>query len=194
MALSREKSSRFQENRNGKIVSLPLHPYPEVPMYKTISVAAVLMALVAFTVSGRLADASPTAHPSPVIVAKGKVLNQSVAIPTTTIFTPKDTGLYRLSIYGTVTKPCTSNCQEWIFFFSWTDDAGVETTIGTNGLPLVWLNGNTPPSAFAVNFNDLPGNVLVFEAVAGSPVTYSVLTTVPDGSSYSLYYVVERID
>jgi len=72
-------------------------------MYKTLCVAALLVGLLALT--GRSSSAAPAPFTPPVTVAKGKLLNQTGLIPTTTIFTPTQTGLYRLSAYSTQTVP-----------------------------------------------------------------------------------------
>src|SRR5258706_4889680 len=73
-------------------------------MFKTLCVAVLLLSTFALT-QARNSTVGPV---SPPIVARGKLLNQTAPIPTTTIFTPTQTGLYRLSVYGTVT---TSTCS-----------------------------------------------------------------------------------
>jgi hypothetical protein len=70
-------------------------------MHKTLCVAVLLLPTFALAQGGK--SATPP-FPSPLIVAKGKLVNQTAPIPTTTIFTPIQTGLYRLSVYATVTK------------------------------------------------------------------------------------------
>jgi hypothetical protein len=55
-------------------------------MYKALCVAALLVGLLALT--GRSSSAAPAPFTSPVIVAKGKLVNQTAPISTTTIFTP----------------------------------------------------------------------------------------------------------
>jgi hypothetical protein len=134
---------------------------------------------------------SPPPLPSPLIVAKGKLVNQTAPIPTTTIFTPYETGLYRMSLYMTTTQRNSSSNQSWNFNLSWTDDAGAET---------VWLladiGAGNLPQAYGTNpyYGTWPGQVITFEAVAGFPVTYSVTQNAPDDSAYSQYFVVERIE
>jgi hypothetical protein len=159
-------------------------------MYKSIS-AAVLLAASFAVISGiRHADALPTTSTSPLIVARGKLLNRSGAIPTTTIFTPAQTGLYRLSVYATVTQSDPNNGGSYGYSVNWTDDAGSEQ--GTGGAVLLWSANSVPPNAGAENPAGWQGNVLLFEAVAGTPVTHS-LTGGPDNSLYSLYYTIERL-
>ena len=159
-------------------------------MYKTLTVAALLLAAFAFTSGSRSADASPTTAIGPAIVAKGKLVNQTAPIPTTTIFTPTQTGLYRLSIYATLTKTDPNSSSYWLVNASYTDDAGPYTlnsllyTGSDNEIGPLWLFGSSPVGA-----------VIPFEAKAGTPVTYSVTQNGnPDNSAYSLYYVLERLE
>jgi hypothetical protein len=166
-------------------------------MYKTLGISLVLLAVFAFTSGSRSADASPSTAVSAPIVAKGKLVNQST-IPTTTIFTPIQSGFYRLSVYMTITSPVT-NASQWSYNLNWSDDAGAEQAQA----PLFAFGYQTPgvyPGAYGTTpvisiGNPGPGAVLTFQAVAGSPVTYSVSGGIPaDGSLFSLYYVVERLE
>src|SRR5258706_13944405 len=88
-------------------------------MFKTLCVAVLLLSTFALT-QARNSTVGPV---SPPIVARGKLLNQTAPIPTTTIFTPTQTGLYRLSVYGTVT---TSTCSgsSGVPKSQWTHDVG----------------------------------------------------------------------
>ena len=163
-------------------------------MYKTLCVLAILLATFDLTSASKTASTSESAPPAlpsyPVIVTRGKLLNQSAPFPATTIFTPTQTGLYRLSVYGTVITACASNCNSWAYWFYWSDDAGAELS---NGYVLSWYNASVPPNAFAPNTGAWPGNVVAFEAVAGVPVKYAVMGSI-DGSAYSLYYTIERLE
>lgn len=133
-----------------------------------------------------------TTFTSPLIVAKRRLVNQTAPIPATTIFTPTQSGLYRLSMYATVTQANPATNDNWYTHIYWSDDAGAEESNGA-GYILSWNSGNTPPSAWAASTGDQPGLVITFEAVAGMPISYAV-TGVADGSAFSLYYVVERIE
>jgi hypothetical protein len=126
---------------------------------------------------------------SPQIVAKAKLPHQTATIPTTTIYTPAQTGLYRLSIYATLTKTDNS-ASYWLVNVSYTDDAGPYTlnellyTGSDNEIGPLWLFGSSPVGA-----------VIPFEAQAGTPITYSVTQNgPPDNSAYSLYYTLERLE
>jgi hypothetical protein len=157
-------------------------------MYKSVCALIVLLAVFAFTSGSRSADASPTTPIGPAIVAHAKLANQTAPIPTTTIFTAKTAGLYRMSIYQTLTtaNPTSQSC--WEVIVNWSDDAGTEEgqtncVFGSQTLPQAYLN---PP---------FPGQVFTFEVTAGSPVTYSVAQFgASDGTVYSLYYTLERLE
>ena len=158
-------------------------------MYKTLRVAVLLIATFAFTSGSRSADASPTTPPSPVIVARAKLVNQTSPIPTTTIFTPTQNGLYRLSVYATVTRT-GSVATGWQYDIFWTDDSGPQN--GGQGL-INGSDGNT--GSFTWTNAGNYGAVLVLEAAAGTPITYDILQQgAPDNAAYSLYYTLERLE
>jgi len=159
-------------------------------MYKTVGVAALLVGLLVLT--GRNSSAAPAAFTSPVIVAEGKLLNQTTPIPTTTIFTPPQTGLYRLSVYSFVSTADSSSRLGWNYTLNWTDDAGAESSNN-----ILDVNSNAaPPLAWASvgAFGASPGCVATFEAIARVPVTYSFLRNDADNSAISLYWIVERLE
>jgi len=156
-------------------------------MYKTLTVAALLLAAFAFTSGGRSADVSPTTPISAPIVARAKLVNQTGPIPTTTILTPAQSGLYRLSVYATMT---TSSSSSWSFTPNWTDDSGASLT--TNG---VLLSQGTPGPFFEPGAGFTLGVPIILEAKGGTDITYSVTQSgPPDGSAYSLYYTLERLE
>jgi hypothetical protein len=161
-------------------------------MYKSICVVVVMLAAFAFMSGSKPAGASaPISYASPQIVARGKLLNQNAPIPTTTILTPTQSGLYRLSVYGTVT---TSTCSGsyWSLNPEWTDDSGV---LGSeNGV--LQSNGDClGPFVSVVSYDYLTGATVTFEAKGGTAITYSVSQIgSPDGSAYSLYYTLERLE
>ncbi|HWY19691.1 MAG TPA: hypothetical protein VNX26_00635 [Candidatus Acidoferrum sp.] len=158
-------------------------------MFKTVCAVGLLLGIVALTVSRSAGtqNASPT---YPVVVAKGKLVNQTAPIPTTIFFRPKQTGLYRLSVYATVTKTTPPTIQDnWFYNLYWSDDAGAEQN---SGWELTWASDVGAPSAAAINSGLTTANVTTFEAVGGTSVSYSVTGAV-DGSEFSLYYAVEQL-
>ena len=159
-------------------------------MYKTLTVAALLLAAFAFTPGSRSADASPTTAIGPAIVAKGKLVNQTAPIPTTTIFTPTQTGLYRLSVYATVTTTDPSSQSYWNFNAGWTDDAKAESVT-----TILYSTGNVLGPFDYASVLIVGGTVAPFEAKAGTAITYSITQGgPPDNSAYSLYYTLERLE
>jgi len=130
---------------------------------------------------------------SPAIVAKGKLLKQTNTIPTTTLYTPKQTGLFRLSIYGVL---LTGNGYggTWFVNVGWTDDFGPEAVNSLIG-GTVFYYGQFDQLNLLPAGSPLGGPVLTFEAIVGQPITYSVTSNVNmGGSSYSIYYVLERLE
>ena len=155
-------------------------------MYKALCAAALLMATFALTSGSKPADAAATGLPSPVIVSRMTFKNVTTEIPTTTIFTPQQDGLFRLSLYDVETTPGSGS---WTFFFNWTDDAGAES-----GNSFVLAADGTPPQAYGGAGSGIPGSVMVFRGKSGTPVTFfTFLAGGNDGGTYSLYLTVERL-
>jgi len=153
-------------------------------MYKTLCVAVLLFGTFVLTSGSKPADASPTRPSLPVIVATGKLVDQTAPIPTTTIFTSPQDGLVRVSFYATLTKADPNSHSYWSYNLTWTDDAGPQF----EG-PLLTSCGYTGQ----FNCTGIP-NPLTIEAKTGTAVTYNMTQTgPPDSSSYSLYYTVERL-
>jgi hypothetical protein len=137
------------------------------------------------------AQPSSTTVTSPQIVAKGKLRNQTAPIPTTTIFTPPQDGLYRLSAYATLTRTDVNSVSTWQFSVGWSDDVGPQSA-GS----ILFIQGNTRAGSFVwENFVDLGGASVILESKAGTPITYTVIQTDgPDNSAYALYYTLERLE
>src|ERR1700722_8536882 len=94
-------------------------------MHKVLCVAVLLIPTFVLAQDSKPAS-SATTLPGPVVVARGKVVNRNTVVPTTAIFTPKQTGLYRLSVYGTITAADSNSISYWYYNLGWTDDAGAE--------------------------------------------------------------------
>ena len=165
-------------------------------MYKTLCVAALLLPTFALAQGSK----SPTTTPfsSPLIVAKGKLLNKTVTIPTTTIFTPTQAGLYRLSVYATLTTAATGNAGHWSVNIFWTDNSFVpqsafsilygQDSIGSQFSQL----GNVGLLGQGIFMG---GTTTIIEDESGQPISYSVTQDGgPDNSAYSLYYTLERLE
>jgi hypothetical protein len=158
-------------------------------MYKTLCVAALLLALFALTSGSKPADASATGLPSPTILAKAKLVNQTAPIPATTIFTPSQDGLYRVSVYMSQTQ-LGGGYGAWDFNLNWSDNAGTE-----GATPYELSDNNGFDGHYVNNLNaSLPGATILLEAIRGVPVTYSVQALSSPAGSYELYYVVERLE
>lgn len=138
-----------------------------------------------------------TAGPAyPRVVATVSLTGQTASIPTTTIFTPKKSGLYRVSVYGAMTTPVSENAASWDVFLGWTDDAGAEVT-GFMYIADWWA----PPAAYgscgAGGFSSAAQNgagcVQVVRNVAGQPLTYAVGTYNNPSGTYELFITVEQL-
>jgi hypothetical protein len=159
-------------------------------MYKTLCIAVLLLPTFALTQGSKSAGV----YSSPQIVAKAKLSRQTAPIPMTTILTPVQDGLYRLSVYATLTTTVQTFTSYWAYSLSWTDDAGPQSL-------QAFLYGVDDISGPFFQFNNigftasLGGPVTVFEAKAGTPISYNVIQQgPPDGSAYSLYYTLERLE
>ena len=159
-------------------------------MYKTLALAVLLLPTLTLAQEAKPAPA-PIPLTQPQIVAKGKLPNQTAPIPTTTIFTPTQTGLYRMSVYATIVKADPDSGSSWGYGYYWTDDAGTETTGGI----LAGYGSSLGQFYYENFFSNVGGPSSVFEAKAGTPITYNVYQQGPsDNSVYSLYYTLERLE
>jgi hypothetical protein len=161
-------------------------------MYKTVCVAVLLLPTFALA---QAYNPAPLPFASPLIVAKGKLVNQTAPIPTTTIITPPQSGLFRLSVYATLTKSDSTSDSSWLFNVAWTDDSGVESTSYGEIEPLSTGGFAKLGSFIWSGVDHRYGATLTFEAAAGTSVSYYVHQQGnPDNSSYSLYYTLERLE
>jgi hypothetical protein len=151
----------------------------------------ILAAFTAALILGFASVAALAAEPtSPIIVARINRRNITKSIPTTTVFTPQDTGVFRVSSYLTITTPIAGE-YIWILSLNWGDDAGLETTNLAYG-----FSTQTPPDAYfgniMANENQAP---FTFEAKAGQPVSLT-LEGPPQyaGSVCALAIIIERLE
>jgi hypothetical protein len=161
-------------------------------LYKTLCVAVLFVIALAFMSGSKSVGSAPPALTAPVIVASGRLINQSGNF-TSTIYTPGVSGVYRLSAYATLTTADPLSKSYSYYGFSWTDATG--TPLG----PVYQLTANS--DAVAGPFDDyvsgfiLGGFTRTFQATKGTPITHTMyVTPVLDNSLYSVYYVLERIE
>jgi hypothetical protein len=178
-------------------------------MHKIISY--LLIAGLATWVGGSI-----TSTPSfPRIVAKVALTNQTSTIPATTILTPTQNALYRISVYMVQVYPQTPLCNEGYCGtlaanFQWTDDGGMQMMGGNGNLQsLLQLNLYNAGYGSCVSLDGgvcapmvpastvLPGGVVLVRANAGTPLIYSV-TLVPGGGDqvapYDYFMTVEQLE
>jgi hypothetical protein len=158
----------------------PLIPAGGMSMYKTLCAIALLLGTFALT--GSQSAAVPAATSAPII-ARVALTNQTATIPKTTIFTPTQSGIYRVSPYMGTTQP--NNNGFWYFDFYWTDDGGTRSagqmlSLGSQGF------GQDPNGSVVGSFT--------FRAIAGQPVSYDVSACCGASGAYELFFVVERVE
>lgn len=156
-------------------------------MYKVRYLFTLLLLLLAIS-NTKFAGASPPARHSPEIVASVELTGQTTAIPSTTLFTPKTDGLYRISAYMTLTAVGTGN--PWNLVLTWTDDAGVETNLSVISL----FSDSVPPHAWGGVPAVPPTNPpFIVRANAGQPVSFSTTNINATNGTYELFLTVERL-
>jgi hypothetical protein len=155
-------------------------------VYKTLSIALLLAVVgLAAARSGSTQSSSPA---SPTIVASVALANR-LRLFHQLLYSRQPTPDYRLSVYMTQTVSVPRSVSLWKYNLSWVDDAGIE---GTRAGILPLGTDQKPPSAWGTSNVYSPGGTAIFEAIAGQPVSYSVLNNNPEGS-YSLYLTVEQL-
>jgi hypothetical protein len=158
-------------------------------MYKALCVVAIFLGVVALTSSSSVSDSSATLR-SPRIVARGKLLNQTMTIPVSTLFTPTSSGLFRLSVYGSTTTRDPNSQSFYNYNLYWTDISGasnveMDVISGYDNTAGVW---NQVCCAY-------PTGTQVFQAEEGTAVTYQVTQSGPtDNAVYALYWTIERLE
>jgi hypothetical protein len=155
----------------------------------SMSIRAGLVAFLALSLSLSLPTAAQGQNlTTPLIVASGKMVGQTKSIPTTTLYTPSETGLFRVSVYMFMTKPGNTSDRDLVFVLHWTDDGGREF----DQLADLVVN-SLPPNGYALSYIHPAG--FAFEAVGAEPITFSVDASSGTGTlgRYSLYYTVEQI-
>ena len=153
-------------------------------MYKSLCLVAVLLATLA--VIGDRSAALPAATPTyPLVVAKLALMEETQAIPTTTIFNVTESGLYRVTTYATAISGQSSGYA--IVALNYTDRAGPEEYYGSE------LGGGfVPPSAYGLSQAGDAANSFSFIAVSGSQISFSVIYAPP--LTYDLAIAVERLE
>jgi hypothetical protein len=150
-----------------------------------------MLAAFVFPSGGKRADASPPSQSSPLIVAKVNLTGQTTVIPSTTLFTPKVNGLFRISVYMTMTAQGNDG-GAWDFSLNWADDAGAEALT-----PMLELNDQSaPPFAYGYEPSQNFEGTFAFRANAGTPVTYTVnnFNFGRGDGTYEVFVTVERLE
>jgi hypothetical protein len=132
------------------------------------------LTLVVITVS--FLPATVSAPRVPVIVAQLALTNQTGPIPQTTIFTPAQSGLYRVSSYIASTTPGQ-------------DDAFTATLVYTDDVALEYAALNNGSSGYYATSSGFT----TFRATANNPVSFYTQGSTPQGTKYCVYLTIERL-
>jgi hypothetical protein len=118
----------------------------------------------------------------PRIVAKVHLRGQTAPIPRTTIWTPKESGLFRFSGVMVVTVP-SNQAGSWCTTIDFTPRRKKASS-------QQWDCVNSQVAGFGVS-----SSALAVWDIAGAPLTYqvSVGSGNPQGSTYELFFTVERL-
>jgi hypothetical protein len=160
-------------------------------MNKFAVLAASLVASFALAFAVYSAESNPNTSSFPRVVAKVRLANLTQPIPTTTILNAPRTGLYRVSTYTAFTSPGSGDQVVWELIIGWTDESGAEL-----GCMAELIGGQMPPNNYAVQSgaSNTPQEPIPIEAIAGTPITYSVTrTNFGTGGTYELFISVEQL-
>lgn len=148
------------------------------------SLSLLLLLASAALLHAQVSNSAPVANfGSPVIVARGRLVDQTAPVPAATMFTPAQSGLYQISAYMVQTALIKTSSAYWLFHINWVDDAGGETLA-----PMI-LYANGGILRFA-------SDVQPMQLAAGQPVTYSIDLNDPNaqgGGTFALYFTLERL-
>ena len=122
----------------------------------------------------------------PRIVAQVSLTGQTNPISPTTVFTPSQSGLFRISPYFLATN-YTANGETWTMTYWFTDDLGSEHVV------LLCLNSNQGGSD-SYAYVCPGGPPFTFRAVAGTSIVFDVEGTPEAPFSYDLFFTIEQLN
>jgi hypothetical protein len=158
-------------------------------MNKTLAVAVLLLGVLAISFATNNPTSGFKYFGGPRIVAKVKLTNRTASVPDSILFTPTQSGLYRISVYMSMTAPASGGA--WQTSLSWTDDAGAEQLGAIAGI----YNSAVPPTDYSTDGREGTPNLNpTIWAVAGAPVTYSVTGIGTVGGAYEMFMVAEQLE
>jgi len=157
---------------------------------RTIALAAILI----LATGGVVASQARTAKvPYPSIVFRFKRTGLTKPIKAIKLFTPKQDGLYRISLFWDTTVPL-NNGSFWCAQLNWTDGGGQQfnsselqtysNNQGTNNYSL-WVSAIQANAGTPVNFTVL---------ASGSSPTCDPQAPSPDGSKFDLFFTMEQLE
>ena len=145
-----------------------------------------LFALVSLSILAGLVLNSDRGHgqggqQTPIIIKQVSLKNQTTS-PTVTLYTPTSSGLYRITVYASVT-PSSGNdvCPN----VTWTDESGEQS----QGIMMGWSNF----SSCAFPGPSSGGAVLIVHSEANQPVTFNAGFSGSSEDEYNLFITVEQL-
>src|SRR5690348_14542890 len=94
-------------------------------MYRNLCVALSLLFVAFGLMAARSAGVADSLPATPQIIQRVNLPDQTAPIPTTTLFTPTQGGLYRISAYMTASGELNGG---WTLSLQWRDDFAAEGT------------------------------------------------------------------
>jgi len=134
----------------------------------------------------------------PKIVAQINQAFPAANLPQTmTLYTPEETGLYRINGYAVVTNLDPNAVFVPIFFFGWTDEQSTKTQQEVAGNPSGLAAGRP---FYLPNFNQVgaySSTCFVLRSAASTPITFSASDLlnpgIPGNDEFSVYFTVEKL-
>lgn len=172
--------SRLSESTQSLIDNLPQQNHNSAleSSEGAISMKRVVISLLLLLFASCTLSWAQSRSDFPVVVKRVKLVGQSQEIPTTTIFTPKSTGLFRISLVGAETVAGHSG-GEWQITVNWTGIVSRDVIgFGLNTSATLESGAASPPVTLR----------------AGKPVKLRV-GAIGDvtGAVYDIFIVIERL-
>ena len=139
-------------------------------------ILSLTFCLMLVVVAVSFLPATVSAPKVPIIVAQLTLTNQTGPIPQTTIFTPTQSGVYRVSAYIASTSPGQ-------------DDAFSATLVYTDDVALEYAALNNGSSGYYATSSGFT----TFRAIANNPVSFYTQGSTPQGTTYCVYITIERL-
>jgi hypothetical protein len=145
-----------------------------VSVFATV-VLSILAGLVLKSHRGR--GQSPEGPQSPIIIKRVFLVNQTGAPGSVRVFTPSQSGLFRVAFYADITPSSTGQmCPD----LEWTDEVGVE------------IQGIIPTGLCITDGGEGSGSVVI-HALQNQPVSLNLGLSRPFDGQFNLFVTAEQL-